>query len=63
MEEIIKDFYGKVLGKIKTLPNGDKEVRDFYNHILGYYRRSQNITTDFYGKIIARGDCCTMLLK
>jgi hypothetical protein len=60
-KETIRDFYGKIIGYIETKPNGDKVVRDFYNKILGYYYASRNVTTDFYNKIIARGDCCGML--
>ena len=63
MEEmIIRDYSGKILGKIQTQPNGDKVVRDFYGKILGYYRKSQNVTTDFYGKIVARGDASGSLI-
>ena len=59
---IIRDYSGKILGKIQTQPNGDKVVRDFYGKILGYYRKSQNVTTDFYGKIVARGDASGSLI-
>ena len=62
MVEQIKDFYGKIIGTIETQSNGDKIVRDFYGKILGYYRCSRNVTTDFYGKIVAQGDATGMLL-
>ena len=63
MKEIIRDFYGKIIGYIETQPNGDKVVRDFGGVILGYYRKSQDVTTTFMGQIVAKGDCCGMLLK
>ena len=62
MVQEIRDFYGKIIGRVETMPNGDKTVRDFYGWILGYYRKSQDITTDFYGKIVARGDATGTLL-
>ena len=62
MEETIRDYAGMIIGKIKTLPNGDKEVRNFSYKILGYYRKSRDVTTDFYGKILYRGDMSAALL-
>ena len=62
-ETVIKDFYGKILGKIEVQSNGDKVVKDFYGRILGYYRKSQDITTDFYGRIVARGDAAASLIN
>ena len=59
----IKDFYNRVIGRIETLSNGDKVVRDFYNKILGYYRKREDVTTDFYGRIVARGEACSILLN
>ena len=62
-EEIIRDFYGKIIGKLQYEPNGDITVRDFYNRILGYYIKSRNVTTDFYKRVIANGNAVGMLLK
>ena len=62
-EEVIKDFYGRIIGRIRIKDNGDKDVFDFYGRKLGYYLKSNNTTYDFYGRIIARGDACSMLLK
>lgn len=59
----IKDFYGKILGTVETLANGNKIVRDFYGKILGKYDSRLDVTRDFYGRIIARGDQSAMLLK
>ncbi len=61
-EETIRDFGGRIIAYIETKPNGDKVVRAFSRRILGYYYKSRNVTTDFYGKIIASGDCCGMLI-
>ena len=62
MEETIRTFSGMIIGKIKTLPNGDKEVRDFPGRILGYYRKTRDVTTDFCGKVLYRGDMSAALL-
>lgn len=63
MEQILKDFYGKIIGRIRIDSLGNKELRDFYGKILGTYDAKMNVTKDFYGKIVARGDCLSMLLK
>lgn len=63
MEELIRDFSGKIIGRYIHKPNGDIEVKDFYGKILGYYKKSLNITTDFYGKILAKGNAVGMLLR
>lgn len=62
-KETIRDFSGKIIGFIETDSRGNKTVRDFYMRVLGYYDKSQNVTTDFYRRVIARGDCCGMLFK
>lgn len=54
--EVIRDFYGRIIGKIDTLDNGDRIAKDFYGRIVGKYIKSMNVTRDFYGRIIAKGD-------
>lgn len=60
--ERITDFYGRVIGFIDHEANGDTNVFDFYGHKLGGYKRSQNVTVDFYGKILYHGDMSAALL-
>lgn len=62
MQETIRSFSGQTIGYITTLSNGDKEVKDFYGRVLGYYRKSQDATVDFYGRILYRGDMSAALL-
>ena len=62
MQETIRSVSGQTIGTITTLSNGDKEVKDFYGRILGYYRKSQDATIDFYGRILYRGDMASALL-
>lgn len=61
--QIIKEWNGKIIGSIETHPNGDKTVRDFYGKILGKYIKSLDVTRDFRGKMIARGDQSPMLFS
>ena len=59
----VKDIYGRILGHIETSSNGDKRVLDRNYKIKGYYRKRSDMTTDFYGRTIAKGDHSSMLLK
>ena len=60
--EVIRDFYGHILGTITTDKDGNKVVRDFYGRIRGKYDKKANVTRDFYGKIIAKGDRSSALV-
>lgn len=62
MKEVIKDKNFRILGYIETKPNGDKVATTVSGKILGYYRKSLNITTDYMGNIIARADVCSYLV-
>ena len=62
MQETIRTFSGQTIGTITTLSNGDKEVKDFYGRVLGYYRKGQDATFDFYGRMLYRGDMSAALL-
>lgn len=55
-KEFVKDWTGKVIGSIDTQPNGDKIVRDFYGRVKGTYVKRLNITKDFYGHQVGKGD-------
>ena len=59
----IKDFYGKTIGYIETMPNGDQIIRDFHMKTLGRYDKAQDTTRDFYGRTIAKGNHLSMLLS
>lgn len=54
--EYIKNFTGKILGKVVTEPNGNKKAMNFEGQILAKYNKKMNYTTDFYGKILGKGD-------
>lgn len=61
--EVIRDFYGRILGTITTDKIGNKVVRDFYGKILGKYDKKTNVTRDFYGRIVAKGDRSSALIS
>jgi hypothetical protein len=62
-EEYIRDPYGRFLGIIETCPNGDQVARLWSTRqIVGYYRKAQDQTTDFYGRIFARGNAVVVLI-
>lgn len=60
--ERIKDWTGKLIGFIDTDPEGNKVIRDFYGRIKGKYNKRLNITQDFYGRTVAKGDQSAMML-
>ena len=63
MREPIKDWTGKILGFVETDSAGNKILRNFQLQILGKYDKNRDITQDFYGRQVAKGDCLMMLLK
>lgn len=53
----VRDFYGVILGVVEDRDNGDQIFRAFPSRqILGYYRKSIDRTTDFYGRILSKGN-------
>ena len=61
-KEYIKDWQGRILGVVETDDKGNKTVRDFYNVILGFYKKDLNITTDFNGRMLTKGDTAVGLI-
>ncbi len=59
----IRDFYGKIIGYRREKLNGDIEISDFYGRIKGRYDKRLDVTRDFYGRIISRGDTSAALLN
>ena len=62
-KQMIKDFSGRIIGTIETDAAGNKTVKEFSGRILGYYKKSIDATTNFNGRIIARGDATGMLFN
>lgn len=63
MKEPIQDYTRRTLGYIETKPNGDKVATDFAGRILGYYKKAQNATTDYCGRILYYGDMLASLIR
>ena len=62
MTETIRDFYGKILGFIEEDMQGNKTAYNFHRQILGTYNKKENVTRNFLGAIVARGDVTTSLI-
>lgn len=61
--ETIRDAAYRNISIITYEDNGDIKVQDWSSRrIVGYYRKSRDVTTDFYGRIIARGNAVGMLI-
>lgn len=60
--ELIKDYYGKILGSIETDTSGNKVAKDYFGLILGFYDKKSDTTQDRLRHIIARGDSVVSLV-
>lgn len=60
-EQIIRDFYGRIQGKI-TDDGGKQVARDFYGKNLGSYNPADDKTRDFYGRIVSSGNTLAGLI-
>ena len=61
--ETIKDFAGRYIAILTYEDNGDIKVQDWQSRmILGYYRKKYDHTTDFYGRILYKGNAVGMLI-
>ena len=58
----IRETNLQIRGTIETDAEGNQIARDFYHRIVGKYRAKQNVTTDFYGRIVARGNIVASLI-
>lgn len=63
MRETLKDWTGKVTGYVDTDSQGNKILYDWQHRKLGTYSKSLNITRDFYGRTVAKGDQLLTLLR
>jgi len=62
-DEFIKNRTGKILGVIRYHDNGDQTALSYPGYkILGYYRASRNVTTDYYGRILSNGNSVSGLI-
>ena len=58
----VKDFNGIILGWVETDEEGNQRVRDFKGFIVATYDKSMNVTREFSGRIITRGNTAIGML-
>lgn len=61
-QQIIKDFYNRIQGYVEYDNRGNGKAFDFYRRLLGTYVKDQNVTKDFYNRIVSRGDSLVALI-
>ena len=57
----VQDWTGKIIGFIEL--DTSTGIKDFSGKIKGKYNAKLDITTDFYGRQIAKGDQLMMTLN
>lgn len=63
-EVYIRDFNKRIIGIVRTDTNGDQTAIDFATRqTLGYYRKTLDHTTDFYGRILYKGNMVSLLFN
>lgn len=62
-EEAIRDFSGRIIATYEYCDGGDITVRDWPSRmILGFYRSGRDVTTDFCGRVLCKGNAVGMLI-
>ena len=49
-------------GTIETDEKGNQTAKDFYFRIVGYHKADRDVTTDFYGNVVAHGNVLASLI-
>ena len=60
--ETIRTWQGQIIGYLDHESNGDITVRNFSGVILGRYVAREDMTKDFYGRNLYRGNMAAALL-
>ncbi|MFP4013717.1 MAG: hypothetical protein ACLFVQ_06500 [Chitinispirillaceae bacterium] len=61
-EQVLRDRQSRVIGKIRTLSNGQLEIRDRSDRLKGTYDPEINITKDSSNRMIGKGNLLKTLL-
>ena len=63
-ENYIREFSGQIIGIIETdEKTGGLTARAWPSRqIVGFYRKKYDYTTDFYGKVVAKGNSVVNLI-
>ena len=60
----VRDYYHRIIGYIDTdTVTGDQVGRDFYQWIVGYYKKSRNQTLDRYQRVVYQGNMLSALIQ
>lgn len=61
--ETIKDSAYRPIAILTYEDNGDIKVQDWQSRmIIGYYRKNRDVTTDFSGRVLYRGNAVGLLI-
>lgn len=55
-KEAIREFSGKIIGWVETDSEGNQIVRNFPGQIVARYDARNNVTRNFTGLIISKGN-------
>ena len=56
MKEPVRAFNGKIIGWVETDNEGNQLIRAFTGKVLAKYDKKFDVTRDFYGRVISRGN-------
>ena len=62
-EQQLRDKTGRLIGTIRTLPNGKTEIRDSSSRLKGTYDPQTNQTRDASTRLVGTGNMLTTLLR
>lgn len=60
--ETIREFSGRIIGYLDHDSNGDVTAKSFSGQTLGRYYAREDVTKDFSGRILYRGNMAAALL-
>lgn len=60
--KILKDASFRILGYVDTDRDGSQVLQDKHHRLVGYYKRSSDVTTDEQHRIVGRGNILLSLL-
>jgi len=61
-DQQLRDNSGRIIGTIKTFPDGKQEVRDASGRVKGTYDPKTNQTRDSSGRTVGTGNLLAALL-
>jgi hypothetical protein len=61
-DQELRDRVGKLLGRIRQLPDGRLELRDPIGRLKGHYNPKSNETRAPSGSLVAKGNVLSSLL-